>query len=255
MNFALGRKDPLREGFDSRQGDSYSQSRPAHRATASLGVPVSVQAEGTQPARQASRGSQPLDSPGKKRSRLLPVQRKALRQEDAVYDTSSVSDVLNRSEPALSTHRQRRSMETRFGYDFSKVRIHTDSEAAQSARSVGAHAYTVQKNVVFGSGKYAPDTAAGRRLLAHELTHVVQQNRDIVRKPRSNPRDYSASRASADSTRRRLRQLVLQPHRKGKRLHPQGPGFKLFSLIIGKDPLTGEKKECNAENLPPPSST
>lgn len=65
--------------------------------------------------------------------------------------------------------------EPRFGYDFSQVRVHTDAGAAASARSVGALAYTVGRDVVFGAGQYAPETSGGQRLLAHELTHVVQQ--------------------------------------------------------------------------------
>jgi hypothetical protein len=61
------------------------------------------------------------------------------------------------------------------GYDFSGVRVHTDARAAESARAVNALAYTVGRDVVFGAGRYAPETAAGKKLLAHELTHVVQQ--------------------------------------------------------------------------------
>jgi len=60
-------------------------------------------------------------------------------------------------------------------YDFSQVRIHTDTQAAESARAINAVAYTVGRHIVFGSGQYAPGTTAGQRLLAHELTHVVQQ--------------------------------------------------------------------------------
>ena len=66
-------------------------------------------------------------------------------------------------------------MEPRFGYDFSQVQVHTDARAAESARAVNALAYTVGRDVVFGTGQYAPETREGRRLLAHELTHVVQQ--------------------------------------------------------------------------------
>jgi hypothetical protein len=66
-------------------------------------------------------------------------------------------------------------MEPRFGCDFGRVRIHADARAAESARAVNALAYTVGRDVVFGSGQYAPQTGAGRRLLAHELAHVVQQ--------------------------------------------------------------------------------
>jgi hypothetical protein len=67
------------------------------------------------------------------------------------------------------------ALEPRFGHDFSRVRVHTDAQAAASARSVNALAYTVGSHVAFGSGQYAPGTLAGDRLIAHELAHVVQQ--------------------------------------------------------------------------------
>ncbi|WP_437335446.1 eCIS core domain-containing protein [Sorangium sp. So ce394] len=63
--------------------------------------------------------------------------------------------------------------EPRFGQDFSQVRVHTDGEASDAARAVQARAYTVGRHIVFGAGEYAPGTAAGMRLLAHELSHVV----------------------------------------------------------------------------------
>jgi hypothetical protein len=66
-------------------------------------------------------------------------------------------------------------MESRFGHDFSRVRVHTGSVAAASADAIGARAYTTGCDVVFGASQYSPGTRAGRRLLAHELTHVVQQ--------------------------------------------------------------------------------
>jgi hypothetical protein len=69
----------------------------------------------------------------------------------------------------------RRDMEARFGHDFSRVRVHTDARAADSARDVQALAYTVGDHIVFGREQYAPQGAPGRRLLAHELAHVVQQ--------------------------------------------------------------------------------
>jgi hypothetical protein len=74
-------------------------------------------------------------------------------------------------EPAL-----RQDMEQRFGHDFSKVRVHSGASAEQSTRDVNAHAYTAAHNVVFGAGRFAPGTHDGRRLIAHELTHVVQQS-------------------------------------------------------------------------------
>jgi hypothetical protein len=69
----------------------------------------------------------------------------------------------------------RRTLEARFAHDFSRVRVHTDSRAAESARAVGALAYTVGEDIAFTSQRYAPTTPAGARLLAHELAHVVQQ--------------------------------------------------------------------------------
>ena len=66
--------------------------------------------------------------------------------------------------------------EPRFGHDFSHVRVHTDAKAAESTRAVNALAYTVGRDVVFGAGHYEPLACAGRKLLAHELTHVVQQS-------------------------------------------------------------------------------
>jgi hypothetical protein len=69
----------------------------------------------------------------------------------------------------------RSHMESRFGYDFGHVRVHSDAKAAESATVVNALAYTVGADVIFGAGRFAPNTSAGRHLLAHELTHVVQQ--------------------------------------------------------------------------------
>ena len=74
-------------------------------------------------------------------------------------------------EPALQ-----QDMEQRFGYDFSKARVHSGAAAEQSARDVKADAYTVGPDIVFGAGRFAPATQQGRRLIAHELTHVVQQS-------------------------------------------------------------------------------
>ena len=67
--------------------------------------------------------------------------------------------------------------EPRFGYDFSDVRLHTDTRAAGLAESIQARAFAVGKEVVFGVGQFAPETSQGRQLMAHELTHVVQQER------------------------------------------------------------------------------
>ncbi|MBN2007099.1 MAG: DUF4157 domain-containing protein [Anaerolineae bacterium] len=70
---------------------------------------------------------------------------------------------------------ERNFFESRMGVDLSNVKVHNDSEAAATSEELNAQAYTVGSNIAFGAGKYAPGTTAGRRLMAHELTHVVQQ--------------------------------------------------------------------------------
>ena len=79
-------------------------------------------------------------------------------------------------------------MEPRFGHDFNRVQVHTDELASTSAAAVASRAYTVGADVVFRQGEYSPATMEGRRLLAHELAHVIQQgmpgpDNQIVRRP------------------------------------------------------------------------
>jgi hypothetical protein len=72
-------------------------------------------------------------------------------------------------------------MENRFGTDFSDVKIHTGDESIQLSQELNAKAFTVSNNVYFNSGQYQPDTSSGKHLLAHELTHVVQQGKEVSR--------------------------------------------------------------------------
>ena len=92
---------------------------------------------------------------------------------------SMVREVL--AAPGSGLDEQARAvMESRFGHDFSAVRIHTGSRAGDSARAVGARAYTVGSHIVFSDGSYAPGSDAGKLTLAHELTHVIQQRQAPV---------------------------------------------------------------------------
>jgi hypothetical protein len=85
-----------------------------------------------------------------------------------------VHDVLRSTGQLLDNH-TRAFMERRFAHDFSQVRIHADAKAAESAGVVDALAYTVGQHIAFASGRYAPATQEGRRLMAHELAHTIQQ--------------------------------------------------------------------------------
>ncbi len=103
------------------------------------------------------------------------LQRRAANEAELPDVPPMVHDVLR--SPGEPLDREARAfMEPRFGHDFSRVRVHADSKAAESARAVNAYAYTVGQDVVFGAGQYAPGTSEGRRLLAHELAHVLQKS-------------------------------------------------------------------------------
>jgi Domain of unknown function (DUF4157) len=113
------------------------------------------------------------------------LQRQAFRGGPQ-FAPAVVHDVLGSAGRPLEPG-MRGDMEARFGHSFSQVRVHTGEPAAASAQSVGAAAYTVGRHVVFGAGRYAPGTAEGRSLLAHELAHVVQQGTSGNKPPGSLP--------------------------------------------------------------------
>jgi uncharacterized protein DUF4157 len=107
------------------------------------------------------------------------LQRKIGNPESEIRNDCSVPPIVHevlRSPGRPLDATTRAFMEPRFGHDFSNVRVHTDADAAESARAVNALAYTVGRNIVFGAGQYAAGTNAGQRLLAHELTHAIQQD-------------------------------------------------------------------------------
>jgi len=104
----------------------------------------------------------------------MTVRRRASQTGDLAHAPSGVFEVLRSAGQPLD-RTVRGFMERSFGQDFSPVRLHTDDRAAESARAVNALAYTVGRNIVFDTGRYQPGTIDGKRLLAHELTHVVQQ--------------------------------------------------------------------------------
>ncbi|MDP9075324.1 MAG: DUF4157 domain-containing protein [Actinomycetota bacterium] len=104
-----------------------------------------------------------------------------LAEDDgAAPDSSPVLDVVGRGGGEPLEPSTRRSMEGALGADFHDVRVHTDTAASASAQAVQAHAYTVGTDVVFQSDQYQPDSPDGQRMLAHELTHVIQQRNGPV---------------------------------------------------------------------------
>ncbi|HEX7288143.1 MAG TPA: DUF4157 domain-containing protein [Candidatus Angelobacter sp.] len=128
------------------------------------------------------------------------LQRRAAGDGGPLAVPPIVHDVLKSAGQPLD-HESRSLFEPRFGHSFGNVRVHADDKAAQSARAVNALAYTAGHNVVFNSGQFAPRTAAGQKLLAHELTHVVQQQANsATQMPQLIGEAHDASEREADLT-------------------------------------------------------
>ncbi|MGB7926301.1 MAG: DUF4157 domain-containing protein, partial [Pyrinomonadaceae bacterium] len=161
------------------------------------GVAVNRVAVGDTLRRKCSCGGAGVDCEECKTSQEAVVVQRVATHDSASSSGGGVPPVVNR---VLSSSGQplspstRAFFEPRFGHDLSTVRVHTDAAAAESARSVNALAYAVGHDVVFDTGRYASETTEGRKLLAHELTHVLQQSglgaspaRRIQRTPRTLP--------------------------------------------------------------------
>jgi hypothetical protein len=130
---------------------------------------------------------------------ILPTRRRGAENPEAIPPI--VHRVLRSTGAALDAA-TREALEPRFGYDFGKVRIHTDAQAAASAASVNAIAYTIGRSIVFGAGRYAPQTTWGHRLLAHELVHTLQQGANSEAPTQigaaDDPAEHEAERAGGD---------------------------------------------------------
>ena len=144
--------------------------------------------------------------------------------------------------------------EPRFGYDFSNVKIHTDAVAAKSAQSINAMAYTSGSNIVFNSNQYSPNTDSGKRLLGHELTHVVQQrskNSVNLQRKCESPHD----KAVLESAKKRLK--ILEPQLNLLNDKKISTGAEELRVLAdrrslddhGDDPLVKEKREAEERNL------
>ena len=122
----------------------------------------------------------PSVSPIQRKCADCEEEEKKMQRKEVNDDTSNspaqTENYINSLSGGRPLNKSERSFfEPRFGYDFSRVRIHNDSKADESAKSINALAYTHGENIVFASNQYKPETESGKRLLAHELTHTIQQ--------------------------------------------------------------------------------
>jgi hypothetical protein len=174
----------------SQPGDQYEQE--ADRVADQVmrmpdpATPATVRSDGPP---QISRLQRKCAQGGEEEIRRQAMNGTMEEEEESSLQAKEVSGQVSEVTPAVQTQidgvrgggqplseSTRAFFEPRFGRDFSNVRVHTDARAVESARAVNALAYTVGHDVVFGAGQYQPDTSAGQRLLAHELTHVTQQS-------------------------------------------------------------------------------
>jgi hypothetical protein len=170
-----------------------------------------------QPA-ESGETHKPLDRPSSSKSNELKLQRKRLKEDDEIKGkwndspsevTSDVADQIRGLSGGQRLPASERSFfKPWFNHSFEDVRVHADTQANATAHALNARAFTLGNDIVFASGQYSPGTERGRRLLAHELTHVVQQqtgpatiHRDLATPPPAvkNPKkpDLSAAEIAA----------------------------------------------------------
>lgn len=137
-------------------------------------------------------------------------------------------------------------MQPRFGADFRRVRIHTDERAARLARQINAKAFTVGERIFFGQNQFRPDTGVGRELIAHELTHTIQQGA-ATQPPtlRRSPDIQVNTRSAPEIQRGWLPDPMEYIAGKANSI----PGFTLFTVVIGYNPITRAGVDRSAGNI------
>jgi hypothetical protein len=142
----------------------------------------------------------------------------------------------------------RGSMERRFGADFGGVRVHTGDAAARQSAALNAHAFTVGPNIYFGRDKFQPQSAGGQELLAHELTHTVQQGA-ASQSPQVRRSAIEISERAPARVQRSSIFDIPSPRQFFARQARAIPGFTLLTVVIGFNPITNERVERNAGNI------
>jgi hypothetical protein len=190
---------PVVDAAPARRGAVRRPAGAPHTDGGSAGVVPQVEETAAAPGSLSNQGvgilqREAAPGAGGEPSRVPPVVGEVLRSGGRSLD------------PAVRAH-----FEPRFGRDLGDVRVHTSAQADASARAVNARAFTVGRDIAFAAGEYAPDAAAGQRLLAHELAHVVQQggqrSAPQAKLAMSTPGDAGAPEGRSSSARGNRRRL------------------------------------------------
>ena len=174
------------------------------------------------------------------------------KEEETLQLKENFSSGPRQTPPSLSTQIQsttgggspmapgvQAEMGSKIGADFSGVRIHTGPQASSMSNALGAQAFTYGNDIYFNEGKYQPESPDGKRLLAHELTHTVQQG---ASQPQVQKKEIS-------QTEPQVQRLPWAVREGLSRFASYIPGYTLLCVIIGYDPLAGRNVERNATNL------
>src|SRR5436190_13108320 len=200
-----------------------------------------VEAEST--ARKVVRMAAPERAPSVFRS---PHAARLQRASDLVHHASvpaaTASDIGSRAPSGSPLPPDvRRFMEPRFGADFGSVRVHTDEGAARLDRRLSAQAFTVGNQVFFGRDRFQPETPEGRELIAHELTHTIQQGAAVQRAA-----DVAVTEHAPESV-QRLGVGDALDYFADKANYI--PGFRMLTIILGINPINMSRVERTAANV------
>ena len=143
------------------------------------------------------------------------------------------------------SRKTRAFLEPRFRANFGAVRIHTDAAAVGLSNKIGARAFTYGRHIFFNSGQYDPDSQAGLELLAHELTHTIQQSETIQRKAAEPEAPQVQERTGPQASRLGISDVLDYFADKANMI----PGFRMFTILIGVNPINMSSVEASAANI------
>jgi hypothetical protein len=209
--------------------------------------PAELEAEQT--AKKVVRMREPSkgDAPAKEKTTAATVHRMpAAPSRPAAGRAASGGGATSGGSPLPSTVRG--PMERRFGANFGGVRVHTGDAAAKQSAALNAHAFTIGPHIFFGRDKFQPQSAGGQELLAHELTHTIQQGAASQSPPVRRSAIEVSRQAPAEVQRSSIFDIP-SPREFFARQARSIPGFTMLTVAIGYNPITNERVERSAGNI------